>query len=308
MSESDTVPICSERGNNWKSDKEKGDRKEGKLHSWFNAKNLKKIAVSVIAVAVLITVFFIQYCKSEVSIDEEKNSLLLTQKEAVSAGPDKPGEPVESLEFTRELAEKNIIREALPFTTVRVNNPDLDCGVVRVIEEGEEGIIEHVVEVKKRDGREVSRKVVSSEIIKPPVNRVLEYGEKNTISRGGRNYRYAKVLYVNATAYCPGTPGSGCPIDERGAAHCTGFYNDGFTFTGKKAVAGDGSITNPHIIAVDPAVIPLKAMVYLEGYGFAVAEDTGSAIKKNSIDLLFDHHEDARRFGRKELKLYLLAD
>ena len=74
MSESDTVPICSERGNNWKSGKEKGDRKEGKLHSWFNAKNLKKIAVSVIAVAVLITVFFIQYCKSEVSIDEEKNS------------------------------------------------------------------------------------------------------------------------------------------------------------------------------------------------------------------------------------------
>jgi 3D (Asp-Asp-Asp) domain-containing protein len=88
---------------------------------------------------------------------------------------------------------------------------------------------------------------------------------------------------VNATAYCPGTPGSGCPIDERGAAHCTGFYNDGFTFTGKKAVAGDGSITNPHIIAVDPAVIPLKAMVYLEGYGFAVAEDTGSAIKRTAL-------------------------
>jgi 3D (Asp-Asp-Asp) domain-containing protein len=49
-------------------------------------------------------------------------------------------------------------------------------------------------------------------------------------------------------------------------------------------------------------------MVYLEGYGFAVAEDTGSAINRNSIDLLFDQHDDARRFGRKELKVYLLAD
>jgi 3D (Asp-Asp-Asp) domain-containing protein len=308
MAESDTVPICSERSNNWKHGKERENRKKWKARSLLYANNSKKIAASVIAAAVLITVFFMQYCKSEVSIDEEDNSLLLTQKEMVSADLDKPGEPAEKLIIACELAEKHKTREALPFTTVRVNNPDLDYGVVRVIEEGAEGIIEHVVEVEKKDGREISREVVSSEIIKVPVNRVLEYGEKNTISRGGRNYQYAKVLYVNATAYCPGTRGSGCPIDEWGAAHCTGFYNDGLTATGKKAVAGDGSITNPHIIAVDPAVIPLKAMVYLEGYGFAVAEDTGSAIKKNSIDLLFDYHDDARGFGRKELKAYLLAD
>ncbi|NLL57496.1 MAG: hypothetical protein GX244_03200, partial [Firmicutes bacterium] len=52
--------------------------------------------------------------------------------------------------------------------------------------------------------------------------------------------------------------------------------------------------------------IPLKSLVFIEGYGFARAEDTGSAIKGNSIDLLFDQHHDAWIFGRKTLKVYLL--
>ena len=64
-----------------------------------------------------------------------------------------------------------------------------------------------------------------------------------------------------------------------------GFHNDGYTSTGAKATAGKRDKENPHIIAVDQ-YIPLKTMVYLNGYGFARAEDTGSAIKGLAIDLL----------------------
>ena len=64
----------------------------------------------------------------------------------------------------------------------------------------------------------------------------------------------------------------------------------------------------PHIVAVDPRVIPLASKIYLEGIGFAVAEDIGGSIQGNRIDILFNLHRDAREFGlRKGIKLYILT-
>lgn len=130
--------------------------------------------------------------------------------------------------------------------------------------------------------------------------------EDNILVLGEQVYKYTASFEVSATAYCPGTPESGCPIDERGASQCTGFYNDGFTATGVPAVPGDGSVERPHLVAVDPVLIPLKSLLYVEGFGFARAEDTGSAIKGESIDLLFSKHDEAWIFGRQKLKIYVL--
>ena len=62
------------------------------------------------------------------------------------------------------------------------------------------------------------------------------------------------------------------------------------------------------MVAVDPRVIPLRSMLYIEGFGFARAEDIGGAIKGNKIDILFDKHSDVARFGVKYgIKVYLLT-
>ena len=137
------------------------------------------------------------------------------------------------------------------------------------------------------------------------VPRMRVHKEDKLLSRGGHSFEFARSFYVEATAYCPGTPGSGCPPDEQGHALCTGSYNDGYTAGGSRAVAGDGSLENPHIIAVDSAVIPFHTLVYLEGYGFARALDRGGAIQGLRIDILFDRHADAVEFGRRQVKLYL---
>lgn len=54
-------------------------------------------------------------------------------------------------------------------------------------------------------------------------------------------------------------------------------------------------LKNPHlkVIAVDPKVIPLGSDVWVEGYGYAVAGDTGGAIKGNIIDLFMPNIDDA---------------
>lgn len=83
--------------------------------------------------------------------------------------------------------------------------------------------------------------------------------------------------------------------------------------------AGAGSMTssgmavkrNPNglsTVAVDPNVIPLGSSLYIEGYGYAIAADTGSAIKGNIIDVYFDNSSDCYNWGRQTVKVIVLGD
>ncbi|MEO5356506.1 MAG: 3D domain-containing protein [Nitrospirae bacterium YQR-1] len=65
--------------------------------------------------------------------------------------------------------------------------------------------------------------------------------------------------------------------------------------------------TTPHkyrTVAVDPAIIPIGSLVYIEGIGWRIAEDTGSKIKGKMIDVFFDTTEEAMDFGRQTLRVY----
>ncbi|BBN99360.1 3D domain-containing protein [Sporolactobacillus terrae] len=56
-------------------------------------------------------------------------------------------------------------------------------------------------------------------------------------------------------------------------------------------------------IAVDPRVIPLGSKVYIPGYGYAIARDTGGRIKGKIIDVHFKTRKQAIKWGRKKLKI-----
>ena len=62
------------------------------------------------------------------------------------------------------------------------------------------------------------------------------------------------------------------------------------------------------LIAVDPSVIPLGSTVYVEGYGTAIAGDTGSAIKGHIIDLLMPNSAQANEWGRRTVKVKILIN
>ena len=60
------------------------------------------------------------------------------------------------------------------------------------------------------------------------------------------------------------------------------------------------------VAAVDPNVIPLGTRLYIEGYGYARAEDTGGAIKGNKIDLVFGSKSQSNSWGRRTVKVTIL--
>ena len=60
------------------------------------------------------------------------------------------------------------------------------------------------------------------------------------------------------------------------------------------------------VVAVDPKVIPLGTKLYVEGYGEAIAGDTGGLIKGNKIDLFMDTREECIEFGRQVVRVRIV--
>ncbi|WHY95371.1 3D domain-containing protein [Peribacillus simplex] len=94
-----------------------------------------------------------------------------------------------------------------------------------------------------------------------------------------------KEITVRATAY---------------TADCQGC--SGTTATGVNLKANPDA----KVISVDPSVIPLGSKVYVEGYGYATAADTGSAIKGNRVDIFIPSEKDAVNWGVKNVKVQIL--
>ncbi|MFC3884534.1 3D domain-containing protein [Bacillus songklensis] len=96
---------------------------------------------------------------------------------------------------------------------------------------------------------------------------------------------FSKELTVTATAY---------------SADCKGC--SGITATGLNLKKNP----NAKAISVDPKVIPLGTKVYVEGYGYAVAADKGSAVKGNKIDVFFPTKKQALQWGVKKIKVKIV--
>jgi 3D (Asp-Asp-Asp) domain-containing protein len=93
--------------------------------------------------------------------------------------------------------------------------------------------------------------------------------------------RYSRALNVIASAYTA--------------------YDDG-----NSSYTCRGNLVRKGLVAVDPAVIPLGTRLYIPGYGYAIADDIGGAIKGNSIDLAFDSRGDALQFGVQRITIYVV--
>lgn len=85
----------------------------------------------------------------------------------------------------------------------------------------------------------------------------------------------------------------------------TAYSGGGLTFTGRPVCYNPNGIST---ISVDPGTIPLGSLVYVQGYGVAIAADIGGAIKGNKIDVYFNSSATAKQWGIKYgVKVDILA-
>lgn len=166
------------------------------------------------------------------------------------------------------------VLEDVAFKTETKGDGDLPAGTVKVVKKGKKGQDRVTYKITYSDGKEIARKELERETVEKPVAKVVARSTRGTV--GGAEY--TKKFTVKAYSYTGG----------------------GTTASGTKAREGE--------IAVDPSVIPLGTRVYVEGYGFATAEDTGGNIKGNTIDVYKNSESACRNWGVRYVTIYILSD
>lgn len=187
--------------------------------------------------------------------------------------------------------------ETIPFRTVEQRDDRLLKGTREVVQEGRDGKRIKTIEQIWKDGQLVSEQVVNDVVAVEQQDRIVTVGTKapvqvlsasspniGDLTRDGITFGVKKIIdNVTLTAYDAGFNSTGKTEDHPAY---------GVTYTGSIVQEG-------RTAAVDPEVIPLGWWFYIEGVGFRRAEDTGSAIKGNKIDIYMESEQQANRFGRK---------
>ena len=228
----------------------------------------------------------------------KQQGITLKKSDRVEPSLDKVVKANDVVNVVRVEKVTDVVEEAQDFTVISKKDSDLSKGKEKVVQEGKNGLVEKKFEVVKENGKEVSRKLVSEKVVKESQDKIINVGTKvlvAQVSRGSSSSNSSatasaapsggREFYVSSTAY---------------TASCNGC--SGYTATGINLKSNP----NVKVIAVDPSVIPLGTKVYVEGYGYAVAADTGGAIKGNKIDVFFPSKSDAYRWGRKTIKVKIL--
>lgn len=223
-------------------------------------------------------------------------------KKLDKVAPSKEEKIKKGLKVTVTRVEEKVIKSKknMDYETVVREDDSLEKGDKKVIREGQSGEKEVAIKIVYEDGKEKVRKVVSESIKKQPVSKVVAMGTKvttvNTLSRGGSvtGTPSGRSLRMRATAYTSSYEDTG---------KNPGSPDFGVTATGTTARRNAGGYSS---IAVDPRVIPLGTKLFIEGYGYAIAEDTGGAIKGNVIDLYFDSNVEVSNWGSRWVNVYIL--
>ncbi len=240
----------------------------------------------------------IQTAQQSIAVESSaQNVAALLQEEGIALGQydevtpalddDVPSNGV--VRITRVVEWQRVEHKTIHQQIVRKIDFNMTPGATKTIAAGAPGEREEIVRFVQRDGGPIDASVVSSRIVRKPRSRVVLEGvdeyqalanfETNGVSRSMLVAQ--RAMQMVATAY---------------TAACAGC--SGITAIGRPAGHG--------IVAVDPSVIPLGTRLFIPGYGYALAGDTGGAIRGYRIDLGFDSERDAMLFGRRQITVYRL--
>lgn len=192
-----------------------------------------------------------------------------------------------------KIVEKEI--EA-PFKTIKKKNKDINHDQSKILVQGVNGKNKVKCKTYYASGKVIKEEIIHVETLIKPIDQVFEEGTKDVFTNDRGDFIARKAIKMVATAYEAGFQSTGKRPGDKGY---------GITASGARAKRGT--------VAVDPRVIPLGTRLYVKSltpgvpdYGFAIAQDTGGAIKGNKIDLFMETVYECMQFGRRPVMVYIL--
>ena len=204
-----------------------------------------------------------------------QEGIALVGKDYAQPGLSSPLRSGMTIEVTRVREELMVEFDPIPFQTEWVADPEVEIDSIRLAREGQIGLTKQRQRIVHKNDQEVERFLEDVWAAQAPITRTMAYGTRvviRTLETPDGPIEYWRKMRVYTTSYKPASCGK--PKDHP---------RYGYTALGWKLKKG--------IVAVDPTVIPLRTKLYVPGYGFAQAGDTGGGVKGKFVDLGFGDND-----------------
>ena len=219
------------------------------------------------------------------------NNIVLSEQDILRCNLDDEVNVGMQIFIDRVEVKEFIEQQGIPFSVTSKETDTLKKGKTKVEVPGQNGTKEIVYSQKFLNGQMVENNIVSEKVIKEPVNQVNLVGTK-----------VKKTSAVLSDASGVTTDSSGAPVNysKTITGVITAYCDKGRTSTGKSAQRG--------VVAVNPKIIPYGTKLYIPGYGYAVAGDTGGAMRSGKvlIDIWFESAAECSAWGRRTKTVYIL--
>ncbi|EAE7356357.1 DUF348 domain-containing protein [Listeria monocytogenes] len=236
--------------------------------------------------------------KTKVSDLLAEKNIKLDQDDRVSPAKDSNLKEKMTVEVTYVNSKAEKKNEQVKFETVYKEDDSLNKGVEKVVQEGKNG--KKVVEYKVtfENGKEKKRDVIKENVTSNKTDKVVVRGTKEKVVATPVSNVSTSSATSSSSSSASSTPSGGKTYKMESTAYSGG----GTTAYGINLSANPGL----KVIAVDPRIIPLGSKVWVEGYGEAIAGDTGGAIKGNIVDVYYPNESQCYSWGRRMVTVKVL--
>lgn len=208
------------------------------------------------------------------------------------------GDKIEVIEVAEKTIKEN---KEIPFEVNIVEDKNILKGETKVEVEGQPGNNELLYKITYHNGKQVEKKFIKEVVLTEPVDKVIKKGTKvelQVASSRGEITRSKSTSYSNSSS--KGNSSSSNSNRKHISVVATAYTGNSITSTGINPKWGT--------IAVDPSVIPYGTKVYIPQFDKTfIAEDCGSAIKGNKIDIYMNDEEAVKNWGRKRIDIYIVG-
>ncbi len=233
-------------------------------------------------------------------------NLDVEETDVLSHTPDTATYDGMTLRIDQVICQQETYTAALPHETTRCLDASIPLGNEAVLIEGRDGELRCTANVTYINGQEVSREILSQDVILAPVTEIIAEGTREAVDTAAD----PNAMPIIGDGYILLPTGEVLTYTGTATVRATAYTH---TDAGCDLITATGSVVHIGTVAVDPRYIPYGTRMFIVSndgcyiYGISEAEDCGGAIKGDRVDLYFPTYEECMAFGWRTCTIYFLG-